>query len=112
MVTAVPVEFVGESVGVKDFSGVLDIAKHELGVRCLPADLPGHIRVDVSALKIGDIIHIRDLEKISGVEFVDGEDVAVVACKSVVEESKESRAETESVSQTAEVSESKEKETK
>jgi large subunit ribosomal protein L25 len=58
----------------------------------LPSDLPGRIRVDVSALKVGDIIHVMDLEEVHGVEFVDGGDVAVVACKGVVEEVEESAA--------------------
>lgn len=83
MTTAVPVEFVGESVGVRDFGGVLDISKHELTVKCLPADLPGSIKVDVSALQVGDIIHVSDLSAIPGVEFADAADIVVVSCKSV-----------------------------
>jgi large subunit ribosomal protein L25 len=86
MITAVPVEFIGESIGVKDFGGVLDIAKHEISVKCLPEDLPGSIQVDTSALRVGDIIHIKDLEKFSGVEFIDGEEVVVVSCKGVASE--------------------------
>lgn len=83
MTTSVPVEFVGESVGVRDFGGVLDISKHELIVKCLPADLPGSIRVDISALQVGDIIHVEDLQAIPGVEFADAADIVVVSCKSV-----------------------------
>ena len=37
----VPVRVSGESFGVKNQSGVLEIASHMLRVRCLPSDLPG-----------------------------------------------------------------------
>lgn len=83
MTTTVPVEFVGESVGVRDFGGVLDISKHDLTIKCLPADLPGSIKVDISALQVGDIIHVSDLAAVPGVEFADAEGIVVVSCKSV-----------------------------
>ena len=40
----VPVRVVGESFGVKNQSGVLEIATHLLRIRCLAKDLPGHGR--------------------------------------------------------------------
>jgi large subunit ribosomal protein L25 len=92
MTTAVPIEFVGESIGVKDFGGVLDMFRHEISVRCLPENLPGSIKIDVSVLRVGDIFHIKDLEKIRGVEFVDGGDVAIVSCKGVVDAAEAGRA--------------------
>ncbi len=107
MTTAVPVEFIGESVGVRDFGGVLDIAKHELIIRCLPADLPESIKVDISKLQVGDIIHVENLPHLDGVEFVDNVNVAVVSCKNVEEDTKEnSGAElgTEEVAATSNVS--------
>ncbi|MDR3273782.1 MAG: 50S ribosomal protein L25 [Puniceicoccales bacterium] len=120
MITVVPIEFIGEPIGVRDFGGVLDISKHELNVRCLPTNLPGSIRVNVSGLKIDDIIHIKDLEKIGGVEFVDGDEVVVVSCKNVAKESaevEEQAADTAGASNAAtapvpEAKETKEKESK
>jgi large subunit ribosomal protein L25 len=38
-----------------------------LTVECLPRDLPDRISVDVSALNIGDSIHVRDIQFPSGV---------------------------------------------
>lgn len=83
MTTTVPVEFIGEAIGVRDFGGVLDISKHDLTIKCLPADLPGSIKVDVSELQVGDIIHVQDLKAIKGVEFADAADIVVVSCKNV-----------------------------
>ncbi len=57
----IPVELVGEPIGVKAQGGLLDFATHQLEVECLPADIPESIRVDVSALEIGDHISVKDL---------------------------------------------------
>ena len=59
--TDVPLEFVGVSVGVKDDGGVLGHPLKAVKVECLPADIPEKVSVDVSALKIGDSIHVRDI---------------------------------------------------
>ncbi|MDR2694593.1 MAG: 50S ribosomal protein L25 [Chitinispirillales bacterium] len=59
--TEVPLEFVGVSVGVKDDGGVLGHPLKAVRVECLPADIPEKVSVDVSALKIGDSIHVRDI---------------------------------------------------
>jgi large subunit ribosomal protein L25 len=57
----VPVKLIGVPDGVKNFGGVLDQIMHDMEIRVLPADIPEHIDVDVSALAIGQSIHIADL---------------------------------------------------
>ncbi len=74
----IPVHTHGEPVGVRTESGVLDIQLHEVEVRCLPKDLPHQIDVDVESLKVGDVIHIKDLPAIEGVEYMGDEDQPVV----------------------------------
>jgi large subunit ribosomal protein L25 len=56
----VPVVFNGNAVGVKD-GGILQQHLHKLEIECLPRDIPQHLEVDVTDLKIGDSIHIGDL---------------------------------------------------
>ena len=56
----VPLEPVGIANGVKNFGGLLEQSIRALAVECLPKDLPDKISVDVSALNIGDSIHVRD----------------------------------------------------
>ena len=51
----------GEPVGVKQEGGVLEHFLREIEVECLPTQIPNHIEHDISALKIGDAIHVRDL---------------------------------------------------
>ncbi|MDR1595813.1 MAG: 50S ribosomal protein L25 [Puniceicoccales bacterium] len=83
MTTVVPLEFFGESVGVKNNGGVLDIARHDVSVRCLPADLPAVIRVDIGGLDIDDIIHLSNLQVPAGVELIGDPSTPVVSCISV-----------------------------
>src|SRR6266536_4621371 len=63
----VPLEALGIPTGVKNFGGLLDQNLRALAIECLPADLPDRITVDVSALNIGDSIHVRDIQLPSGV---------------------------------------------
>src|SRR5689334_21931350 len=63
----VPVEPFGIANGVKNFGGLLEQSLRTITVECLPRDLPDRITVDVSALNIGDSIHVRDIQLPSGV---------------------------------------------
>jgi large subunit ribosomal protein L25 len=63
----VVLEPVGEPVGVKTFGGLLQQSMRALGISCLPQNLPEIITVDVSALNIGESIHVRDIELPAGV---------------------------------------------
>lgn len=56
----VPIHLEGNAVGVKD-GGVLSQQLNELEIRCLPKDIPGHISVDISAMEVGDSIHVEAL---------------------------------------------------
>jgi len=63
----VPLEPVGTANGVKNMGGLLEQNLGSLAIECLPRDLPDVIRVDVSALDIGDSIHVREIQLPSGV---------------------------------------------
>ena len=70
----IPIEPVGEPVGVKSYGGILELAMHAIEVECLPKDLPEIIRLDVSALNVGDAIHVKDLVLPAGVSVrLDGD---------------------------------------
>ena len=70
----IPVEPFGEPAGVKNFGGILEINLHSLEVECLPKDLPELIRIDVSALNVGEAVHVKDLVLPEGVSVrADGE---------------------------------------
>jgi large subunit ribosomal protein L25 len=74
----IPVETTGEASGVKNFGGILEIPMHEIEVECLPKDLPEIISLDVSALGVGDAIHIKDIQFSEGVTARADGDLTVV----------------------------------
>lgn len=73
----VPVHLVGTADGVRNHGGVIDHHLHRVSIRCLPADIPEHIDVNVTALQVGQSIHVRDLVLAKGELLHDG-DVTVV----------------------------------
>ena len=82
----IAVRVVGESFGVKNQSGVLEMNSQQLRIRCLPKDLPEAIIVDVSELKVGETIKVGELKPVPGVEFQDGKGQPVVSCVEPVAE--------------------------
>jgi len=75
----VPVETIGEAIGVKTGGGVLEHVLFKIKVRCLPKDLPEQIVVDVSDLELNKTIHLSDLKMPAGVEVLGDKNVPVVS---------------------------------
>ena len=73
------IETVGEAAGVTTSGGVMEVILRTVEIECLPADLPESITVDVSALQIGDSIHVRDLKLPKGVTVLNDADLTVVS---------------------------------
>lgn len=73
----VPIHLNGESAGAKA-GGVIEQYVHVLEIHCLPADLPESIEVDITALNVGDSLHIGDLKLPKGVTATHGTDVVVI----------------------------------
>ena len=74
----VPLIVVGTSIGVRSFAGILDQTMRELEVEVDPGSIPNHIDVDVTALNVGDSIHVRDLKLPAGVKVLTDADASVV----------------------------------
>ncbi len=83
----VPVETKGEAAGIK-LGGQLELLIHKLSVHCLPKHLPERLIIDVSALLVGQAIHVKELVLPEGVRVkLDGDVVVVMVDESkVVEE--------------------------
>jgi large subunit ribosomal protein L25 len=79
----VPLSLVGKPLGVID-GGQLHQSMHVLSVAAKPAAIPTRIQVDVSALKIGEAVHVSDLKLGEGVRaLIDAKEAvaSVVAPK-------------------------------
>ena len=75
----VGIETTGTSLAVKDFNAVLVTGLSQLQVEALPGDLPERLVVDLSTLlKIGDAIHVSDIQVSDKVQVLDSPDELVV----------------------------------
>ncbi len=62
MVTVeIPVHLIGKPEGTK-MGGILEQVRRVIQIQCLPGDIPKSIDIDVSPLKIGDSIHVQDIQ--------------------------------------------------
>lgn len=75
----IPIELSGEAAGLK-VGGMLEQNLHQVAVRCLPADMPERIVVDVTNLDMGGIIYADSLPVIAGVAYAIHGNPPVVSC--------------------------------
>jgi len=55
---SMPINFVGEAIGVTDKGGTLDMVLTEVQLKCPPNAIPQSLDVDISGLDIGDALHV------------------------------------------------------
>jgi len=84
---SVPLELVGEAIGVKTEGGFVDFMSREVEIECLPADIPDVIKIDISGLHLHQSLKIADLIAPAGVKLL-GEPNAVVVLIQVPHEEK------------------------
>jgi large subunit ribosomal protein L25 len=82
----VPVVTKGEPVGVKQEGGSLEHILWEIEVECLPTSIPKEIEVDVSLLKMGDAIHIKDIVAPAGVKILNDPSAIIVSVAAPMKE--------------------------
>ncbi len=76
--TEVPLKFVGESLAVKSEGGTLIKSLDAIMVRCLPANLPNEIEIDLSKLAtFDDAINVGSLAMPTGVTALTDADVTI-----------------------------------
>jgi large subunit ribosomal protein L25 len=61
MRVTVPVHTFGEPQGVKLQGGIFEMVAREVEIECLPSEIPGEFRVDVTELMIGKHLRVADL---------------------------------------------------
>jgi len=76
----VPLSAHGEPEGKKD-GGTLEHIMWELQVECLPTDIPEKIEIDVSKLKIGDAVYVKDILVPKGVKVLTDQELIAMIVK-------------------------------
>jgi large subunit ribosomal protein L25 len=79
----VPVDLKGVAPGLSG-GGVLEQPLHSLNVECLATAVPDSIRVIISELQLGGVIHVRDLHIPEGVKVLDDPEAVVVQIKAAM----------------------------
>jgi large subunit ribosomal protein L25 len=74
----VHVTTVGEPIGVKRDKGILQYLLREIEVECLPDRIPGHIKIDISELEIGQSFHVSDLKLEEDIKVLTAHDEVIV----------------------------------
>ena len=82
----VPVVSKGEPIGVKQEGGSLEHILWEVEIECLPTDMPKEIAVDVSQLKIGDDIRIKDITFPSNIKVLTNIEAIVFSVAAPIKE--------------------------
>lgn len=100
----------GEAIGVKQDEGILEQIMWETEVECLPTNIPEKIDVDVSSLKMGEAIHVKDIQPQEGVKILSEPENVVFMVEHIKEEAEEPAAAEEGTAQEPEmIREKKEK---
>jgi large subunit ribosomal protein L25 len=73
VIVEVPLILEGIPVGVKLNGGVLGSPVKQVKVECMPLDIPENVKIDVSALDVGQSIHVRDVV-LNGLTLKDSSD--------------------------------------
>lgn len=108
--TMIAIRVEGRAIGVIE-GGLMDFQSREIEIECLALDVPEYLTVDVSEMKIGDSVHVSDLEAPESVEILTPAERAVVAVHAprvVVEEVEEVEGEEGEVVEGAEAAEGEE----
>ena len=73
----IPLHIEGEAPGARQ-GGLLEQLLFTVTVEAMPGNIPNELVVDVSALELGDQIHVSDLKVAAGVEIQQEADALVV----------------------------------
>jgi len=83
----VAVHLSGASIGVKE-GGILQYGIRDVEVECLPYQIPDHIEINISALKVNESLHVRDIAIAEGVRILTDGDATVVTIQPPISDAK------------------------
>jgi large subunit ribosomal protein L25 len=82
----VPLVAKGEAIGAKQDGGSLEHLLWELDIECLPTKIPKEIAVDVTNLKIGDGVHVKDIVPPEGIKILLDPDILIFSVAAPIKE--------------------------
>jgi large subunit ribosomal protein L25 len=73
----VPIRLLGVAEGVKSDGGLLEFMHREVEIECLPTDIPEHLDLDVTALRLNQHLSVKDLPPRERVTVLDEPDTVI-----------------------------------
>ncbi len=96
MTTEVPIKFIGESIAIREMSGIFMSGKDTVNIECLPKDLPHEIEVDISPLvNFNTSLTVGDIKVGEEITILDAEDINIATVSAPRTEEEEPVAEGE-----------------
>ena len=84
---AIAVRLSGASIGVKE-GGILQHSLREVEIECLPTQIPEHLEINISALKVNESLHVRDMQVAEGIKILTDGDATVVTIQPPISDAK------------------------
>lgn len=81
----VEIKLEGKPIGIAE-GGLLNVVTRQLEIECLPTEIPENITSDISALGVGDALHIADLKIPAGIKVISAPELTVAVVNMFVEE--------------------------
>lgn len=69
----------GTAYGVRTEGGLLDFVTREVEIECLPTAIPNEIKVDITDVKVGQHLEVKDLKLPEGVKILEDEDRVILS---------------------------------
>jgi len=83
----VTVHLTGSSIGVKE-GGILQHGVREVEIECLPTQIPEHLEINISALKVNESVHVRDIKVAEGVRILTDGDATIATIQPPISDAK------------------------
>ncbi len=101
----VPIELVGEAIGVKSEGGFVDFMMREVEIECLPGNIPDHLTVDISGLHLHQAVKAGEIVIPEGLKLLTDAGAVIVMVQVPHEEKVEAKPEEEAAVAPAEPAE-------
>jgi large subunit ribosomal protein L25 len=82
----VPLRLLGDPIGVREQSGMLEQIVRSIEIRCEPREIPEALEVDVTNLGVHEVLHVSDIVTPAGVEILEAPDTVIATIGVVKEE--------------------------
>lgn len=100
----VELQFVGKAAGEKE-GGILSVLRRDVEIECLPSEIPRFFKLNISHLKVDDVLHVSDIQVPEGIKLMTDPKETVATVSLVEEETKEKEGEKGALEGTEESSE-------